>query len=281
MPRVLSMLGAVLLVAVIVIGMSGWVPPAVAQPARVPQTGQAICYNSLGNPIDCTGTGQDGDIQAGVTVHGPRFTDQHNGTVRDSLTGLIWLKQGNCFEFVTWDQALSEANTLVSGRCGLSDGSVAGDWRLPNLKELMSLIDYAFPQGTNAPEVFADIGFVYWTSTTLVFDPDQAWIGILQGDYRGIGKALIAGLVWPVRGGQREHRAKARQHLALTDIVHRSCRHQCRHRCRSRPCPPTPRARRCAGICGCWTRFGRSSPAWPLSATWPRASWCRRCCGSG
>ena len=30
MPRVLSMLGAVLLVAVIVIGMSGWVPPAVA-----------------------------------------------------------------------------------------------------------------------------------------------------------------------------------------------------------------------------------------------------------
>jgi hypothetical protein len=80
---------------------------------------------------------------------------------------------------------------------------VAGDWRLPNLEELMSLIDYAFPQGTNALAVFADIGHVYWTSSTLVFDPDQAWIGILQGDYRGIRKALIAGLVWPVRGGQR------------------------------------------------------------------------------
>jgi hypothetical protein len=202
MPTMRSTLGAVLMMAAIAVGVGGWRTPAVAQPARVPPTGQTTCYNSLGNPIDCAGTGQDGDIQAGVTFNGPRFTDQHNGAVRDNLTGLIWVQEANCFGVVTWDQALSAANTLASGRCGLSDGSVAGDWRLPNLKELMSLIDYAFPDGTNALEVFADIVRVYWTSTTLVFDPDQAWIGLTHGDYRGIRKALIAGSVWPVRGGR-------------------------------------------------------------------------------
>ncbi len=40
------------------------------------------------------------------------------------------------------DNALTESNTLNSGECGLTDGSDVGDWRLPNVKELQSLIDY-------------------------------------------------------------------------------------------------------------------------------------------
>ena len=76
----------------------------------------------------------------------PRFTDNNNGTVTDNLTGLIWTKNANGF-LKYWADALSLANSLKSGDAGLTDGSKAGDWRLPNLQELESLIDY----GSNDP----------------------------------------------------------------------------------------------------------------------------------
>lgn len=59
----------------------------------LPQTGQKTCYDTSGNVIPCTGTGQDGEIQAGVPWPSPRFTDNGNGTVTDKLTGLMWLKE--------------------------------------------------------------------------------------------------------------------------------------------------------------------------------------------
>jgi hypothetical protein len=101
--------------------------------------------------------GDDGDIQAGVQWPVPRFTDLDNGTVRDNLTGLIWLKNANCFDVRSWAQALTAATNLASPSCDLSDGSVAGDWRLPNVKELFSLIDVghfdpAFTRWSSVPQ---------------------------------------------------------------------------------------------------------------------------------
>ena len=52
---------------------------------------------------------------------------------------LIWLKNANCFGGQTWANVLTAANSLASPSCGLSDDSVAGAWRLPNVKELQSL----------------------------------------------------------------------------------------------------------------------------------------------
>jgi hypothetical protein len=40
----------------------------------LPQTGQTTCYNTEGNVIPCAGSGQDGDIRAGVPWPDPRFT---------------------------------------------------------------------------------------------------------------------------------------------------------------------------------------------------------------
>jgi hypothetical protein len=103
-----------------------------------------------GIPINCAGTGQDGEIQAGVPFPTLRFTDNSSGTVRDNLTGLIWLKNANCFGGQTWGNALSAANNLADDPastttdCGLPHGSVASDWRLPNIKELQCLIDFGF-----------------------------------------------------------------------------------------------------------------------------------------
>ncbi|HEX9868842.1 MAG TPA: hypothetical protein VGC99_09650 [Candidatus Tectomicrobia bacterium] len=65
-------------------------------PAPVPQTGQTQCWDASGVLIDCADTGEDGELQAGVRSPVPRFTDRGNGSVRDNLTGLIWLKFPNC-----------------------------------------------------------------------------------------------------------------------------------------------------------------------------------------
>jgi len=102
-------------------------------PANIWKTGQTVSYR----------TGDDGDLERGVAWPNPRFIDQGDGTVRDNLTGLIWLKEADCFGMPPWGQALSFANGLASGQCWLSDGSHAGDWRLPNREELESLIDFS------------------------------------------------------------------------------------------------------------------------------------------
>src|SRR5215475_2285106 len=99
----------VLIVAVV--AWVGWgTRQALAQPSHVSQTGQTKCWDAAGNPITCDGTGQDGDIQAGVEWPTPRFKDRHDGTVRDKLTGLIWLKNANCFGPLAWENALNAAN---------------------------------------------------------------------------------------------------------------------------------------------------------------------------
>src|SRR5262245_41434079 len=82
-------------------------------------------------------------MPAGVPFPNPHFTDNGDGTVLNNLTNLIWMMSANCSTIspVNWVTALSNANSLANGQCGPSDGSVAGDWRLPNVKELQSLID--------------------------------------------------------------------------------------------------------------------------------------------
>jgi hypothetical protein len=95
------MWGVLLVVAVV--AWVGWdTPQALAQQARVPRTGQTTCLDAAGSQINCTGTGQDGAIQAGVPSPNPRFSDTNDGTVKDNLTNLIWLKNAECFGLQTW-----------------------------------------------------------------------------------------------------------------------------------------------------------------------------------
>ena len=176
-------------------------------PAPVPQTGQSICSDANNNPMECDGTtGQDGDYQAGVPWPDPRFTDRGDGTVKDNLTGLIWLRNANCFGEETWFNALSVCETLASPTCGLTDGSVEGDWRLPNLKELQSLLDFgqegpALPPGHPFVGGIWTAGDNYWSSTTYLPHNDQAWyVELYNGVTDAYGKVNID-LIWPVRGG--------------------------------------------------------------------------------
>jgi hypothetical protein len=171
--------------------------------APVPKTGQTGCSDVNGTAIDCAGTGQDGEFQKGVTVS-PRFTDNADGTVTDNLTGLIWLKNTSCFGAQSWTTALSDATTLASGACGLTDGSAVGDWRMPNIKELQSLIDYG--QGALMLPVghpFSGVqSAVYWSSTTHVGFLQIAWVVHLGGGFVNGANKVNAFYAWPVRGGQ-------------------------------------------------------------------------------
>ena len=183
-------------------------------PAMVPKTGQTTCYDVDGNVIACPGTGQDGDWRKGVVWPDPRFTDNGNGTVTDNLTGLIWLKNASCF-YSTWATALSDANTLNSGECGLTDGSVEGAWRLPNVRELHSLIYYgiynpAVPNTAGTGQWTEGDPFTglramnnYWSSTSYADDPYVAFIvHLYDGHVVGGNKQAGPYYVWPVRGGQ-------------------------------------------------------------------------------
>jgi hypothetical protein len=182
---------------------------------RVPKTGQTDCYGP------CAGSGQDGEYQLGVspaqeptadsvtgayTVYGwggTRFTDNGDGTVSDNLTGLIWLKNADCWDVQTWANALSNANGLASGSCGLTDGSSAGSWRLPNINELHSLIDLtqtnpALPSGHPFINVQSDD---YWSST--YYSPAiYAWFVYLGAGGVHCDDTSLTLYVWPVRGGE-------------------------------------------------------------------------------
>ena len=139
--------------------------------------GDFVAYDGAHPVVELAATGQsasyapgdDAAVHAGVAWPGTRFLDNGDGTVSDALTGLVWLKNAGCFAPADWTTALSDVNALATGQCGLNDGSAAGEWRLPNLIELASLLDAS----VGAPAVsgpFANVpagaaGSVYWTST--------------------------------------------------------------------------------------------------------------------
>ena len=182
-------------------------------------------YTSPKAPVLATGQqttyaeGDDGNWKSGAVVSGSRFTDNlvngvSNGTVTDNLTGLIWLKNANCSATLggvantgtglTWANALTWSNNLASGSCGLTDGSIAGQWRLPNRKELMSLGDLskynpALPTGHPFISVQS---YLYWSSSSYSSDTTNAWVVYMVGGNVVSYDKSSNFYVWPVRAGQ-------------------------------------------------------------------------------
>jgi len=176
---------------------------AIAGTIQLPQTGQKTCYDINGVVISCPGTGQDGDIQAGVPWPSPRFIDHGNDTVTDNLTGLMWTKNANLpGTYKTWQQALD----YVAGmNAGTYPNFGYTDWRLPNINEHESLIDAElWGPALSAGHPFTNVqGGGYWSSTSYAGDSNNAWLvrmsyGIV--DYNG--KSISYNYVWPVRSGQ-------------------------------------------------------------------------------
>ena len=170
----------------------------------LPQTGQIRCYNSAGTEISCAGTGQDGDIQAGVEWPSPRFSVSRD-VVTDNLTGLMWTKDANLpGTGMEWQQALD----YVSGMNSSTYPNYSyTDWRLPNINELESLVNC----GVENPAAWLqDQGFTnvqamnYWSSTTVPGSSGYAWeLRLYEGGWISTGYKSpdMGDYVWPVRGG--------------------------------------------------------------------------------
>ncbi len=99
------------------------------------------------------------------------FADNGDGTVSDNATGLMW-NQDDSGEGMLWSDALDYAEG--------SELAGHNDWRLPNAKELQSIVDYSRSPSTsnsaaidpilNCTEIINEAGQSdygsYWSSTT-------------------------------------------------------------------------------------------------------------------
>ncbi len=161
------------------------------------QTGQTTCHDAKGRMIDCAGSGQDADFRSGLSWPTPRF-ETLDDVVLDRLTRLVWTKNANMAEFpLAWKEALDHIATM-----NRDDVFGFSDWRLPNRRELRSLMSHqsrkpALPERHPFFNVFS--GW-YWTSTTAAINTAYAWYIHMEGARMFYGLKEQFFLLWPVRG---------------------------------------------------------------------------------
>ena len=139
---------------------------------RVNDTGQTNCYSTNGAVIE--------PPPAGTVLHGQdaqqatsalQFVNNGDGTVSDLNTGLMW--QQTLGSKVPWTNAVEDAATFnLAGY---------GDWRLPTIKELYSLIDF---RGSGAQTAAQSIPYI-----------DTNFFGFEYGN-TGAGERLIDVQEW-------------------------------------------------------------------------------------
>lgn len=164
------------------------------------QTGMKCCCDENGVQTACINSGQDGDSHNGIAWPVPRFSESGH-LVKDHLTGLIWPKSSLLYEYpFNWSETLDLIERMNQIRRYDRD-----DWRLPNRRELRSLIDHS----TKNPALpdkhpFEDlrIGW-YWTSTSAARAPAYAWYVHLEGGRMFYGRKTDYYWAWPVCGTSR------------------------------------------------------------------------------
>jgi hypothetical protein len=116
------------------------------------------------------------------TTNPDRFVNHDDGTVTDVETGLMWsicslgqtYSEGQCSgssQSLTWTQALQQAKVLNNA------GGLAGqaDWRIPNIKELGSIVEYQCHNPAINLAAFPDTpSATYWSATPDPRDSRQA-----------------------------------------------------------------------------------------------------------
>jgi hypothetical protein len=152
-----------------------------------------------------------------------RFLDMQDGTVKNMRTGLVWLKNANCTDTVAgidkssgtllWIDAETWSSGVADGACGLTDGSGAGDWRLPTKEELQGIgTDPSATWNSGYPPAsiiwtipgapFFNVSTSnYWSKTVYTEFEDFRWgVSMLGGQtYFGEKDAYSFYYVWPVR----------------------------------------------------------------------------------
>ena len=122
-----------------------------------------------------------------------------DGGIYDNATGLIWYENADAGKGpMRWPDALSSIAALnqATGR----------DWRLPNIRELESLVDLkAHSPALASGHPFVNVRDAYWSSTTSIYEPSYAWTLYLKDGMVGVGyKSGNDFNLWPVRGPSKK-----------------------------------------------------------------------------
>jgi hypothetical protein len=208
------------LVAGVVLAL-GWAGSAGA--IDFPATGQTTAYtaNKNDNFAPLVAVPDDGTVQAGATLS---YTDNGDGTITDDNTGLMWEKKGDNGGLHDKDNGYywSYSGTQETIWDWLDDVNVEGgtgfagynDWRIPNAKELQSLVNYQNPPpmisapfhsncvaGATVLTGSCTVVGSYWSSTTWARSTGMAWgVSFYEGLLYPYDKAS-APRVRAVRGG--------------------------------------------------------------------------------
>jgi Protein of unknown function (DUF1566) len=180
----------------------------------IPATGQTSCWNGGGTGVSCDGTGQDGDTLSGSPL---AYADNGDGTITDLNTGLMWEKKSDDGTIhdkdteYTWNDAFAVHVAGLNAPAGFAGYN---DWRVPNYKELVSILsfetenpavepafDTACGGGCEVSTCSCTAASYYWSSTTRPGVPNNAWaVNFAFGDPTGRTKTLTHH-VRAVRGG--------------------------------------------------------------------------------
>jgi hypothetical protein len=123
--------------------------------------------------------GPEADVEAM-----PHRFEIENHTARDRLTHRVWLKQFDAMErHVGWEKALEMIDALNAQNAGGH-----ADWRLPNIRELESLVDLnRHSPALAAGHPFGHIADGYWSATTSVYEKRYAWVLYPRDGAVGVG----------------------------------------------------------------------------------------------
>jgi hypothetical protein len=128
---------------------------AVIMQSALPDTGQTVRYTLT--------FGEDADFAG----HGPAYIDNGDGTVTDSITGLMWQKTDG--GEMTWEKASEYALNLTLAN--------HNDWRLPNSVELFSIMNHGKHGPAMDTEYFSRSDARYWwTNTSRSDEASKIWV---------------------------------------------------------------------------------------------------------
>ncbi len=140
-----------------------------------------------------------------ATAPASRFTDNGDGTVTDKATGLQWKR---CSEGQGWDGATctgtATGHTWQAALQLAEAASYAGrsDWRLPNIKELASIVEQACYDPAVDLGVFPGApSYWFWSSSPNANDASNAWYVYFYDGYDGDYSPLVSGCPEPRRNG--------------------------------------------------------------------------------
>jgi hypothetical protein len=145
------------------------------------------------------------------TAPDSRFTNNGDGTVTDMQTGLMWARCRQGLQGAVCDTDSSVATSTFTWAEALalnsatSDTDTRTDWRLPNVKELQSLVERSCFNPAINDSVFPNTGTgnsFFWSASPVASAADGAW-GVLF-NFGGVyfSNRVNRRSVRLVRGGQ-------------------------------------------------------------------------------